>query len=208
MRQKWYEIFKDAAEPLKFNVPWDVIVFLWFFRKSWTVPRHISTLIGHLPNFIVWNGCFSDSCGEAGEGVLWTEWDPMIKKNYTAMKRASCSKSAAGLLPCCHQADIRMRSHRLLRLDDDKFVVSCQQAWCKLIVKTFYPQASCKLFQQLAASLQISSCNKSDFHRLAEYITCWVRIMIKTEHILLDYIGIEGTRFSSEISHTWTDLTA
>ena len=43
---------------------------------------------------------------------------------------------------------------------------SCEQACCKLIVKTFYPEAWCKLFQQLAASRQISSCNKSDFHRL------------------------------------------
>ena len=56
-------------------------------------------------------------------------------------KRASCSKSAAGLLPCCRQADIRMRSHRLLRFDDNKINASCQQACCKLIVKTFYPQA-------------------------------------------------------------------
>ena len=35
---------------------------------------------------------------------------------------------------CC-----RMRSHRLLRLDDNKFAASCQQACCKLIIKTFYP---------------------------------------------------------------------
>ena len=46
-----------------------------------------------------------------------------------------------------HQGDIRMRSHRLLRLDDNKSAASCPQAWCKLIVKTFYPQARCKLFQ-------------------------------------------------------------
>ena len=59
-----------------------------------------------------------------------------------------------------------MRSHRLLQLDNNKSVASCQQAWCKLIVKTFYPQAWCELFQQLAASLQTSSCIKSDFHRL------------------------------------------
>ena len=32
-----------------------------------------------------------------------------------SQKRASCSESAVGLLPCSHQADIRMRSHRLLR---------------------------------------------------------------------------------------------
>ena len=72
-------------------------------------------------------------------------------------KRASCSKSAAGLLPCCYQADIRMRSHRLLRLDYNKSAAS----W---LFETFYP---CKLFQQLVASLQMSSCNKSDFHRLS-----------------------------------------
>ena len=64
-------------------------------------------------------------------------------------------------------ADIRMCSHRLLRLSDNKSAAGCQQAWCKLIVKTFYPQAWCKLFQQLVTSRQISSCNKSDFHRLA-----------------------------------------
>ena len=35
-----------------------------------------------------------------------------------SQKRATCSKSAAGLLPSSRQADTRMRSHRLLRLDD------------------------------------------------------------------------------------------
>ena len=43
-------------------------------------------------------------------------------------KRASYSKSAAGLLPCSYQADITTRSHRLLRLDDNKSVASRQQA--------------------------------------------------------------------------------
>ena len=93
-------------------------------------------------------------------------WFPLHRQ-----KHASCSKSATGLLPYSHQADIRMSSHCLLRLDDNKSAASCQQAWCKLIVKIFYPQAWCKLFRKLAASLQISSCNKSDFHRLAA--TSW-----------------------------------
>ena len=43
-------------------------------------------------------------------------------------KRAICSKSAISLLPRCRQADMRMRSHRLLRLDDNKSAASCQQA--------------------------------------------------------------------------------
>ena len=92
--------------------------------------------------------------------IRWMKWDGRIEKCK------SCSKSAAGLLPCSHQADIRMRSHCLLQLDDNKSAASCQKAWCKLIFKTFYPQAWCKLivrifypqawcklFQQLAANL-------------------------------------------------------
>ena len=44
-------------------------------------------------------------------------------------KCASCNKSAPSSLPCSHQAErIRMRSHRLLRLDDNKSAASCQQA--------------------------------------------------------------------------------
>ena len=42
-----------------------------------------------------------------------------------SQKRTSCIKSAAGLLPCCHPDDIRMRSHCLLRLDDNKSAASC-----------------------------------------------------------------------------------
>ena len=37
-------------------------------------------------------------------------------------------KSAAGLLPWRHEANIRMRSHRLLRLEDNKSAASGQQA--------------------------------------------------------------------------------
>ena len=66
-----------------------------------------------------------------------------------SQKRASCITSAAGLLPCCHEADIRMRSHRLLRLDDNRSAASCQQAWCNLIIETLCSQAWCKLFQRL-----------------------------------------------------------
>ena len=81
-------------------------------------------------------------------------------------KRAGFNKFVAGLLlPGSHRADIRMRSHRLLRLDDT--VASCQQAWCKLVVKTCFVyklDASCfnksenvKL-HQVASSLNFG-CN-------------------------------------------------
>ena len=39
------------------------------------------------------------------------------------------------------EADIRMHSHGLRQLLDDKSVASYQQTCCKLIVKTCYPQA-------------------------------------------------------------------
>ena len=38
-------------------------------------------------------------------------------------------KSDAGVLPGCHQADIKIRCHHLPRLDDDKFAESYQ---CRL----------------------------------------------------------------------------
>ena len=44
----------------------------------------------------------------------------------------------------------------------DRLAASCSIR----LVKTCYPQACCKLLQQLAPSLQISSCSKADFHRL------------------------------------------
>ena len=58
---------------------------------------------------------------------------------------------------CYQQSDIRMRSHVLRQLVDDKSVASCQQTCCKLIVKTCYPQACYKLFQQVVTSLQMTS---------------------------------------------------
>ena len=63
------------------------------------------------------------------------------------------------------QAQIKMRSHGLGQLVEDKYVVSCQQTCCKLIVKTCYPQASCKLF--------LTSCNKyaNDKLQLANLIS-------------------------------------
>ena len=54
---------------------------------------------------------------------------------------------------CYQQADYRMRSHGLGQLVENKSVVSCQQTCCKLIVKTCYPRACCKLFQQVVRSL-------------------------------------------------------
>ena len=61
-----------------------------------------------------------------------------------------------------HQADIRMRSPRLLRLDDNKSVTSFElhmQAWCKL----FHQVAASLMFTDL---MQLDEVNKLD-------TTCW-----------------------------------
>ena len=91
------------------------------------------------------------------------------KKNfqYPAKNAQHCNKFVDILQQTFYQqADIRMRSHGLRQLVDDKSVASCQQTCCKLIVKTCYPQACCKLFQQVVTSLQMANCNKPDFNRL------------------------------------------
>ena len=44
-----------------------------------------------------------------------------LKDDEDNQKRERCSKFAPGLLFCSHRAHIRMRSNRLLRLDDNKF---------------------------------------------------------------------------------------
>ena len=53
--------------------------------------------------------------------------------------------------PCYQQADIRMHSYGLRQLVDDKFDAIYEQTCRTLIVKTFYPQTCCKLFQQVLA---------------------------------------------------------
>ena len=75
------------------------------------------------------------------DGVKESHEQRKVLFNLHSQKWASYSKSAAGLLSCSHQGDTRIRSHRLFRCNGNKSAASCQQAYCKLIVKMFYPQA-------------------------------------------------------------------
>ena len=84
---------------------------------------------------------------------MWTDLLQLVCRLVTtcAFLRVYCNENytcALRLVTSLHQVN-----SSLLRLDDNKSAASCQQAGCKLIVKTFYPQASCKLFQQLTPSL-------------------------------------------------------
>ena len=70
----------------------------------------------------------------------------------------------------CQQVDIRMHSHGLRQLVDDTSVASCQQTFCKFIVKTFYPQLGatssmtdilyCTLMKRTNLLELLTSCNK------------------------------------------------
>ena len=82
---------------------------------------------------------------------------------YTTLpsqKLTSYSKSAADLLPCSHQADIRMRSHRLLRLDDNKSAASCSKSVHKLSTSCVRT-ACCKLLKKVWNKL-LTTCKKLD----------------------------------------------
>ena len=57
----------------------------------------------------------------------------------------SSNKTIDSQQNCNEEVDIRMHSPGLGQLVDGKSVPSCQQTCCKLIVKTCYPQACCKL---------------------------------------------------------------
>ena len=64
---------------------------------------------------------------DSSEYGMYSKWYSEISLH--GKKRASCSKSAAGLLPGSHQTDIRMCSRRLLRLCDGKSTASQFVTW-------------------------------------------------------------------------------
>ena len=80
----------------------------------------------------------------------------LTRQSYCTVKNAQVATS---LLTSCKNLLQQAVSHGLQQLADDKSVASCQQICCKLIVKTCYPQACCKLFQQVVTSLQMTCCN-------------------------------------------------
>ena len=60
---------------------------------------------------------------------------------------------------CVRMACVSLLTTNLLQVFD-RLVAS------SIIVKTCYPQACCKLFQQVVTSLQMTNCNKADFNRI------------------------------------------
>ena len=120
-----------------------------------------------------------------------------IRQCYGVKKAHSCSKSDAGLLPYSHQVDIRMRSHRLLRLHDNKSAASCHakvlmKVDCQDVLFTSFMQ--CKLFQQHVASLYLSNFVKSDF------TTDLIQLDDKLTRPVKSTTGALGSMISNEMS--------
>ena len=86
-----------------------------------------------------------------------------------SQKGTSCSKSVSGLLPCHHQANIMMHSHRLLGLDDNNS--SPLQVVNGLdinVIETFYPQLDISCFNNLQQVCKYQvAMYKSNFCKLA-----------------------------------------
>ena len=83
----------------------------------------------------------------------------------TRKLQQACCRLAAS---CGHQSDIRMRSHRLLQLDDNKSAASCQQACCKLRSTDLLQVAICRL----AASCELQTCCKLRTADLLQVVNC------------------------------------
>ena len=82
--------------------------------------------------------------------------------NIPSQKRASNNNLLTSANNLLQQADIRMCSHGLPQLFDDKSFASCQQTCSKLVFNTCF-QNSAGLLQVLSAS-----CNSSANHNLEQ----------------------------------------
>ena len=96
-------------------------------------------------------GCHWYNC--ACESMTWLH----SMRQKRAKLQQSCSHLAAAMLSTSRYQDV------LRQLVGDKSVASCQQTCCKLIAETCYPQACCKLLQQVVTSLILT-----DFLQLDE----------------------------------------
>ena len=95
-----------------------------------------------LPNHLALFICFIHVLNPFSRSVPHTQPE-------TCKLQQVCCRLAAN---CDHQADIRMRSHRLLRLDDNKSAASCElQTCCKLRTADLLQIVNCRL----AASCQL-----------------------------------------------------
>ena len=83
--------------------------------------------------------------------------EDFLKGTVHSQKPTSCSKSAAGLLPCCHQANIRMWSH-----------IACSGLlWCKL--STSLLQVDCQDFLSTSLMQIVLTCSKSANIKLQQF---------------------------------------
>ena len=86
----------------------------------------------------------------------------------------------------------------------DKFNFPSSETCSKLIFKTCYPQARCKLFQQVVASLQITSCNKLDWRVFCNLLTTGFKQLDESNR--LDANFDEANLMPRLLSQAWYNL--
>ena len=85
---------------------------------------------------------------------------------------AKHAQLATNLLTSCNRLVINKPISECVRMAncDSLLTTNLLKVVDRLVFKTCYPQACCKLFQQVVTSLQMTSCNKPVFNRL---VTTW-----------------------------------
>ena len=96
--------------------------------------------------------------------------------HYTAKNEQVVTSLLTSCNNLLQQADIRMRSHGLRQLVDDKSVGSFQKASCKLstgllqvvngLAVSYFKTLVANCFNKLEQACIMTSCNKPDFNRL------------------------------------------
>ena len=76
------------------------------------------------------------------------------------------SHSSIFLLLLYTLKNVQSRSHGLRQLVDDKFVASCLQTCCKLIVKTCYQQARCRFAVGMDTFVETCQINQGYYQAL------------------------------------------
>ena len=97
---------------------------------------------------------------------VWNNNYPMGRALVHGQKRASCSKSAAGLLAWCHQADIRMRCIACSGLMITSLLQVVNRLAASWLSRLFIHKLVGNRFNNVQQVCKYHVCNKSDFHNV------------------------------------------
>ena len=127
-----------------------IVNFCPSFHQFWSLPFQVAVSLYLLHRQV----CMSTTQIQSFYIVLTLQktMENALSRITNCLRQTSQANIRSG---CLHG----LLTTRLLQVVN-RLVVSC------IMIKAFYPQAFCELFQQVVASLQMTSCKMSDFNRL------------------------------------------